>query len=395
MQNKAFIMINPIYKNILIADLVPYKKNSRVHSSEQVKQLCKSISEFGFTNPLLVDENKQIIAGHCRLLAAKEIGLSELPCIVLAHLSDAQKKALVIADNKLALNASWDLSLLHEEIEALQFEGFDISLTGFGIDELADLFPKETILGLCEDDEVPDAPEEPITKLGDLWLLGGHRLMCGDSTSIDAVDRLMGGVKADMVFTDPPYGVNEKTNRASSGRGKLAKNKDYDKVIGDESNDTAVDAINLCLSMNIKTMVFWGGNYYCHSLPELPSWIIWDKRAGVASDDNADCELAWTNTRKPARVFSHLWKGCIRASEKNESKVHPTQKPVLLAEWCFKEIDPKAKTVLDLFGGSGSTLIACEKTGRKCFMMELDPKYCDVIIKRYELFSGKKAILEN
>ncbi len=386
----------PVHQSTIrsISELRPFATNSRTHTEEQINEVVRSIQEFGFTNPVIIDDLDTIIAGHCRVLAAQKVGINSIPCIVLTGLTEQQRRAYVIADNKLALNAGWDLEILYSELKLLQDEGFDVGLTGFTDDEIQSLTPQVIGVGLTDDDAVPEVSEEPVAKVGDVWLLGEHRLMCGDSTSIDAVDMLMDGVKAGMVFTDPPYGVNEKTNRHSSGRAKLAKNQDFEKVLGDKNTNTAVGAFNLCFSMNIKTMVFWGANYYAHSLPELPSWIIWDKREGVKSDDNADCELAWTNTRKPARVFSHLWKGCIRASEKNESKVHPTQKPVVLAEWCFKELDPKGKTVLDLFGGSGSTLIACEKTGRKCFMMELDPKYCDVIIARWEQFTGKKAVLD-
>jgi len=218
-----------------------------------------------------------------------------------------------------------------------------------------------------------------------------HVLMCGDSTDKAQVDKLMNGEKADMCFTDPPYGVNERTNRKTSGRDKLAECQDFQPVIGDDSNQTAIDAYRLCESLNIKTQIFWGGNYYCNALPETSSWIVWDKRDGVASDDNADCELAWCNNKKPARVYRHLWKGCIRSSEKNETKVHPTQKPVVLAEWCFDNYGKNPKSVLDLFLGSGSTLIACEKTGRKCYGMEISEHYVSVVIKRWQEYTGKTA----
>ncbi len=381
------------YKALFVRDLIKYKSNSRTHSPEQIDKIVRSINEFGFTNPLLIDENNTIIAGHGRLDAAVKCGLDEVPCIIIDGLTDAQKAALVIADNKIALDAGWDLGILQEQFEFLKDSDYDLTLTGFGIEEICEIFPADDPEVFCGEDDVPDAVE-PVTVPGDLWMLGDHRLLCGDSTVATDVERLLDGCRVDMVFTDPPYGVNERTNRFSNGRGKLAKGKDFDKVIGDDSTQTAIDVINLCVGLNIEVLLFWGANYFAHALPEVSSWIIWDKRDGCSSDDNADCELAWTNTRKPARLFSHLWKGCIKASERQESRIHPTQKPIALAEWCISELNQKGNKVLDLFGGSGSTLIACEKLKRKCFMMELDPKYCDIIIQRYENYTGKKAIKE-
>lgn len=385
-----------MYKEISLNLIKKYTNNSRTHSDEQIQQVVNSIEEFGFTNPILVDDKNQIIAGHCRYEAAKILGLETVPCIELLHLTDDQKRAYVIADNKLALNAGWDFDILRAEFELLKIGEFDLGLTGFTPDELADIFPLDEVEAFCDEDSCPEVPEEPITQLGDVWLLGEHRLMCGDSTSIDAVDKLMDGVKADMVFTDPPYGINEETDRDFASRTRLAKGNKFNKIIGDDSIDTALAAYSICETLS-DIICYWGGNYYAHKIPASSCWIVWDKRCEEKQRDmNSDCELAYVKhpNKKSVRIFRHLWKGMIKESEQGQSRIHPTQKPIALAEWCLNELNQKGKTVLDLFGGSGSTLIACEKLKRKCFMMELSPAYCDVIIKRYEIFTGKKAIRE-
>ncbi|CAB4128433.1 DNA methylase N-4/N-6 [uncultured Caudovirales phage] len=380
----------------LLRDLNPFPKNSRTHSDAQIAQIAQSITEYGFTNPVLIDEDNTIVAGHGRVLAATKLGITELPCIILQGLSEAQRRAYVIADNKLALNAGWDIDILLSEIQLLKDDSFDIEMTGFSLDELDTLTPQVIAVGLIDDDAVPDAPSEPITKPGDVWLLGNHRLMCGDSTSIDEVDKLMNGIKSDMVFTDPPYGINEETDRDFASRTRLAKGNKFSKIIGDDSIDTALAAYSICETLS-DIICYWGGNYYAHKIPASACWLIWDKRIEEKQRDmNSDCEIAYVKhpTKKSVRIFRHLWKGMIKGSEHGEGRVHPTQKPIQLAEWCFNELNPKGKTVLDLFGGSGSTLIACEKTGRHCYMMELDPKYCDVIVKRWEQFTSKKAVLD-
>ena len=379
-----------------IAILRPFDQNSRTHSDHQIEQLCKSIHQFGFTNPVLIDENNTIIAGHCRVAAADIVGINEIPCVILKGLSDVEKAAYVIADNKLALNAGWDLDILHNQFDYLKSNDFNLELTGFSLEELCDLLPHEEIEVFCDEDHCPDVPEEPIAKFGDVWLLGEHRLMCGDSTSIDAVDKLMSGTKAHMVFTDPPYGINEETDRDFASRTRVAKGNKFSKIIGDDSIDTALAAYSICETLS-DIICYWGGNYYAHKIPPSACWLIWDKRVEEKQRDmNSDCEMAYVKhpTKESVRIFRHLWKGMIKGSEHGEGRVHPTQKPIALAEWCFNELNPKGETVLDLFGGSGSTLIACEKLKRKCYMMELDPKYCDVIVNRWEQFTGKKAVLD-
>jgi DNA modification methylase len=372
-----------------IEALIPYVNNSRTHSDEQVAQIAASVREFGWTNPILVDGQNGIIAGHGRLAAARKLGLAEVPVIVLDHLSDAQKKALVIADNKLASNAGWDDEMLRLELGDLQEMGFDATLTGFSTDELDALLNViEGTDGLTDEDDVPEAPEEPTTRLGDVWILGKHRLMCGDSTSIDAVERLMDGQKADMVFTDPPYGISIVGKKGNVGATNLAKAKVYSSILGDQTIDVAIESFQVIKTINAQVEIIWGGNYYANHLENSSCWIVWDKNN---TGNFADAELAWTNQKTAVRVFKHTWNGMIKESERNESRVHPTQKPVALAVWSFENYGKDLKIVLDLFGGSGSTLIACEKTARQCRMMELDPKYCDVIVKRWQEFTGKAA----
>jgi len=371
------------------ADLIPYANNSRTHSDAQVAQISASIKEFGFTNPIIIDVDNQIIAGHGRVMAASKLKLDEVPCVQVTGWSKAQKKAYVIADNKLALNAGWDDTLLKIELEDLKSMDFDLSLTGFDLDELSNMFPDETE-GLTDEDAVPELTDEPVSKEGDIWMLGNHRVMCGDSTDAGSVAILMDGQKADMVFTDPPYGIDEKGDR--SGRGGLAKSRKYKDFI-DDSVEYAVKAFNLCEDLNIPRQVWWGANYYCHSLPQSNNWFIWDKRVEEKQKDTqSDCEMAWVKSKwSSVRIFRHLWKGAMKDSERGQARVHPTQKPVELAIWAF-DYFRDVTSVLDLFGGSGSTLIACEKTNRKCFMMELDPHYVDVIIKRWQEFTGKEAV---
>lgn len=378
-----------------VKDLIPYARNTRTHSDEQVNQIVSSIKEFGFTNPVLIDEENMIIAGHGRVLAANKLKLKKIPTVSLTHLTEAQKRAYIIADNRLALNAGWDEDMLRVELQDLDSLDFDINLLGFDEREIDSLLSSVND-GLTDEDAVPELPEEPTTKLGDLWLLGEHRLLCGDSTSIDAVDKLMDGNKADMVFTDPPYGINEKGDRSKrKGKKSLSDGVKYNDF-NDDTIQYAIDAYNLCEGLNIPRQVWWGANYYCHSLPQSNNWFIWDKRVEEKQKDtNSDCEMAWVKSKYSSiRIFRHLWKGLMKDSERGLARVHPTQKPIALAEWAF-DYFKNVLIVLDLFGGSGSTLIACEKTNRHCRMMELDPKYCDVIIQRWEEFTGNKAELSD
>jgi len=362
-----------------IADLIPYARNSRTHNDAQVAQIAASIKEFGWTNPVLLDGENGIIAGHGRVLAAQKLGESEVPTIELSHMDDNQKRAYIIADNKLALNAGWDNEMLMLEVADLKDAGYDLGLTGFSLDELEALNP-EVIEGLTDEDSVPEIPEEPKTKKGDIYRLGNHRLMCGDSTFIDDIDKLMQGTYPDLVHTDPPYGMN-----AVSKSSVLKKNYKID-ILGDDTPDVAKDAFNLIYGLYPEAKhIWWGANYYCSVLPDSECWLVWDKNNGQS--DQTDCELAWANFRSVVRQFT-------QASEKT-NRVHPTQKPVALMEWIIKRFKLSANTIADYFGGSGSTLIAAEKNGIQSFIMEFDPRFCDVIVKRWEDFTGKKAELIN
>ena len=381
-------------KEVEVTALIPYAKNSRTHDDAQVAQIAASIKEFGWTNPILIDGDKGIIAGHGRLMAARKLKMDKVPVIELNGMTEAQKKAYVIADNRLALNAGWDNAMLSIELQDLEDEGFDLTLTGFDDKELDALLNViEGTDGLTDEDAIPETPIEPKTKLGDIYILGNHRLMCGDSTNIDAVEKLVDGVTIDLCYTDPPYGINEKGDRTARKTG-LAKNHNF-KDFKDDTIDYAVEAYQIVEGvLQVKRQVWWGANYYCHALPQSNNWFVWDKRVeDKMADTQSDCELAWVKSKwSSVRIFRHLWKGFNKDSERNQQRVHPTQKPVALAEWSF-DYFKEVSTVLDLFGGSGSTLMACEKTGRHCLMMEFEPHYCDVIVKRWEDFTGKQAIL--
>jgi DNA modification methylase len=376
-----------------VGDLTPYARNSRTHSDEQIAQIAASIKEFGWTNPILIDGEKGIIAGHGRLKAAMRLGLEEIPAIELSHLTEIQKKALIIADNKLALNAGWDNELLSLELEELELEGLDLSLTGFGEEEINALKPEVVNEGLTDEDAVPEPPPEPITKPGDIWILGKHRLMCGDSTSVDAVDKLMQGQKADMVFTDPPYGVDYKgiNNDERSGLEDLLRQAFANYLTACKSgascyvfhSDKCADIFHLVFRefFHFSSMIIWAKNSLTLSRTDYQS-------------QHEPCLYGWMNNGSHAfygdRKQVSVWK-----FDKERVVGHTTPKPVALIERAVHNSSKSDDIVIDLFGGSGSTLIACEKTGRYCRMMELDPKYCDVIVKRWEEFTGQKARLEN
>ena len=386
--------------------LIPYARNSRTHSDAQVAQIAASIKEFGFTNPVLIDETGSIIAGHGRVMASRKLALADVPCIRLSHLTAAQKRAYIIADNKLALNAGWDDEMLRLELSDLKGLDFNLDLTGFSTDEIDQLLTPEQVEGLTDEDAVPEIPVDPVTKLGDVWLLGKHRVMCGDSTSIDAVETLMDGVKADMVFTDPPYGISivsnskiegdkpfgSKANRGTVGVSNIVKANLYAPVAGDDSIDVAIEAIQVIQTLGAKVEIIWGGNYYASSLPNSSCWIVWDKQN---TGNFADCELAWTNQKTAVRKFEHMWNGMVKASEHGQKRVHPTQKPVALAAWCLEQYGAECKSVIDLFGGSGFTLIACEQKNKTGYIMELSASYVDIIVQRWQEFTGQTATLES
>jgi DNA modification methylase len=370
-----------------VGDLTPYARNSRTHSDAQVAQIAASIKEFGWTNPILVDGEKGLIAGHGRLAAARKLGLEEVPVIELSHLSPTQKKALIIADNKLALNAGWDEEMLAVEFEELELEGFDLDLLGFDEAERNAIKPK-VVEGLTDEDAVPEPPEEPITKPGDIWILGKHRLMCGDSTSVDAVNKLMNGDKADMVFTDPPYNIDYQ-----GVKDKREKIKN-DKMPDNEFVDFLTESL-----MGCETMYVCCSWHYSHLFRDAMIRIARKPKAMIVWDKVNPAQHLDKYFKQHEIIFYYgdyggqkTLRGDVWTLKRQRNTVHPTMKPVELIEIALQDNASKM-VVYDGFGGSGSTLIACEKTGRSCRMMELDPKYCDVIVKRWEEFTGKKAEL--
>ena len=387
--------------------LIPYARNSRTHSDEQIAQIMASIKEFGFTNPVLVDEGGGIIAGHGRTVAAQRLQMKTVPCIRLTHLTPAQKKAYVIADNKLALNAGWDDEMLKVELGELREEDFDLSLTGFSDEELEKLLAQAVTDGLVDEDQVPEVPEEPKTKLGDIYKLGRHRLMCGDSTSIDAVERLMDGYKADLLHTDPPYNVDY-DNAARPKPGKAFGKIQNDTMDGQsfyEFLKSALTAAYTVLKQDSSVYVWHASAEQINFTQALvdsgfsyTQQIIWKKPMllgrGRYQWAHEPCLFGvkgspyFTDDRKKTTVWD------FGGYDKSKN-VHPTQKPIFIPEEAINNSSKQGSNVLDLFGGSGSTMIACEKLGRTNFTMELDPKYCDVIVKRWEDFTGQKAELVN
>jgi len=367
-------------------DIFPYHNNPKTHPTEQIDKLCSSIKNYGFTVPLVIDADNEIIAGHGRYKAAQKLGLKELPVIRRDDLTDAEAKALRIADNKVA-ESEWDMEMLEVEFEAIEDE-----FTGFELDELD--FQTEEVE---EDDfaEEVDEEREPITKLGDVIELGRHRLVCGDSTSEDDVEKLMNGNKADMVFTDPPYGMNAVADDGTLGGGSGKYKKEYKKIKGD---DKEFD-VTFLLKYGCPKII-WGGNFFAHKLPRGTHWIVWDKRGsemegGSSAGTQSDCELAWTDLkRNSVKKYKHVWAGWFREGEQDlelRTKVHPTQKPVGMLGSILKDYTKNNWLILDLFGGSGSTLIAAEQLNRQCYMMELDEHYCDVIIRRYINYKQDKG----
>jgi DNA modification methylase len=370
-----------------VETLIPYAKNARTHSDEQVAQIAGSIKEFGFNNPVLVDKDNSVIAGHGRLMAARKLGMDKVPVVQLGHMTEAQRKAYVLADNRIALNSGWDTGMLSLELQDLK-DDIDLSLLGFDPDELdALLNPIEETEGLTDEDAVPDVPDEPKTKLGDIYILGNHRLMCGDSTSITDVEKLMDGNPVDLIFTDPPYNV---AFNGRSGKHDVIKNdnlseSDFETFIG--------EVCNTIKAIDPKAYYIWcNWNFYgiLQGKLDYKTCIVWAKNVfGMGNGYRHQHEFCLFNGKidEVIKNESDLWE-----VKKDRNYVHPTQKPVALSVRAFGN-HIKLLNVLDLFGGSGSTLIGAEQTGRKAYVMELDPKYCDVIVQRWEEFTGKKAVL--
>lgn len=385
--------------------LIAYAKNSRLHSDEQVEKIAKSISEFGFLNPIIIDDDNGIIAGHGRVMAAKKLKIEQLPVVKAKHLSDAQKQAYIIADNRLALDASWDNEILTSELQDLQLQDFNIDLLGFDDLELGELnisMHEMDSEGLTDEDDVPEIPDEQVSVLGDIWRLGNHRLMCGDSTSVDAVDKLMDGNEADMVFTDPPYGMFLDANYDAmfeSDKSHRKTGKRFMKVAGDH-DDFKPEFINTIFKAfdYVDEIFIWGADYFSELIPNRKegSWVVWDKRTNQEMDKvtGNTFELCWSKKKHKRLIARILWSGYhgMYKDGWKKKRVHPTQKPVELVKWFFDNWSKPKDSVVDLFGGSGSTLIACQQTNRIAYLMELDEKYVDVIIKRWQEFTGKQAV---
>jgi hypothetical protein len=326
---------------------------------------------------VLVSPNGGVIAGHGRLLAARQLGMVNVPVIVAEGWSEAKTRAYVLADNQLALQAGWDSELLALELGELGELGFDLDLTGFAADEIAALTPGGTE-GLTDPDEIPEPPAEPTTKPGDLWLLGEHRVLCGDSTKADDVERLMGGEKAESVVTDPPYGIGplmQGGTWAKKAAAHLSAMREWDAT-------TSQQFFDMVVSLGVPSVV-WGGNYFI--TPASRCWLAWDKPEFPTM---SSVELAWTNIDKNAKRIE-----CPRTHQADGAKEHATQKPVRVMAWALEFVP--AGLVYDPFLGSGTTLIAAEQLGRKCYGMEISPVYCDVIVKRWEQFTGKQATRES
>lgn len=395
------------YKNILVCDLIKYKSNSRTHSPEQINKIARSIQEFGFTNPLLVDENNVIIAGHGRLDAALQLGINELPCIVISNLSEEQKAALVIADNKIALDAGWDVNNLLNQFEFLKQFDYDLTLTGFDLDELCEIFPEEVSEVFCDDDDVPETPIEPITKLGDLWLLGNHRLLCGDSTNVTDVLRLLNEQHPNTMITDPPYGVKYEASWRAEAKGRKKTEREENSNL---QNDDRADWYDAYVLFPGAVAYVWHASAFTDVVMdglkragfEIKQQIIWNKNVHALSrsDYHWKHEPAWYAVKKGAdrnwkggRTQMTVWdvKSIINEDDKT---AHPTQKPIELYLRSIMHHTNEGEYVYDPFGGSGTLVIACEKSKRRALTMELDPKYCDVIVQRWENYTGKKAIRE-
>jgi DNA modification methylase len=388
-----------------IDQLRPYERNPRTHSDEQVDQIAASMVEFGWTNPVLVDEQGGILAGHGRLLAARKLGLAEVPVIRFEHLSEAQKRAYLIADNQLTLNSAWDDELLAAELAWLRDERFDLDLIGFDASEL------ERLLALADgesesddaEDEVPEPPEDPVSKPGDLWVLGNHRLLCGDATVLADVEQVLDGQLADMTFCDPPYNVDYANTPKDKLRGKH-------RPIMNDNLGGGFEAFLYDACVNILS-VTKGAVYVCMSSSELDTlqrafraaggkwstFVIWAKNTFTLgrADYQRQYEPILYGWKEGAE---HYWCGARDQGDvwyfdkpvKND--LHPTMKPVALVERAMRNSSKSRDIVLDPFGGSGSTLIACEKSGRQARLIELDPKYVDTIILRWQEFSGGTAV---
>lgn len=393
----------PPYKIAKVSDLIPYARNARTHSDEQVAQIAASIREFGFTNPVITDGKNGIIAGHGRVLAARKLGLSDVPTVELSALTEAQKRAYIIADNKLALNAGWDFQLLGVEFEELQALNYDLGLTGFSPEEIGKVLAK-TNAGLTDPDDAPAEQEKVVTELGEVWLLGKHRIVCGDSTKADDVAKALNGVSPHLMVTDPPYGVEYDASwRTEAG---LQKTGAHGKVENDDRADwreawalfpgdvayvwhADKNGVGVGVAVSLEAVGF-----------TIRNQIVWAKSQLVISrgDYHPQHEPCWYAVRKGAvghyvgdRKQTTLWQ--IDKPRKSETG-HSTQKPIECMKRPIENNSSPGQAVYEPFSGSGTTIIAAEMTGRSCHAIELNPAYVDIAVRRWEAFTGLDAMLE-
>lgn len=383
--------------------LVPYDKNARTHSAEQVEILKMSIERFGFINPIIVDADNRIIAGHGRLMAAKELLLKRVPVLRAEGLTDDEIRAYTIADNQIALRADWDENLLRAEINDLKDDFDFVDTIGFEHEFLESLFDDdgaEEESGDRDEDDIDVPIAKPVTRNGDVWIIGDHRLMCGSCTIEEDVKKLLDSTTPDLVFADPPYGIDAvqgdtvggtKGFGSVGGKGKIKANK-YVPIAGDNDISTARNFFSLSAALKMKNFLIWGGNYFTGFLPPSKGWAVWDKKGRAWDDNFSDFEMAWTSFDVPAKIFTHVWMGMVQSGER-EKRVHPTQKPIALCSKMIEFYSPKGKSVYDGFGGSGSTMAASQRIGRASFLMELEPLYCDIIIRRMRELFGLEATL--
>lgn len=384
---------------VALSSLKPYERNAKLHPTEQIERLKESIREFGFISPCLIDSENNIIAGHGRVEAAKALGMESVPCVYVEGLTDAQRRAYILADNRLTELGGWDMDIVFDELNELDSLGFDVELTGFEM-------PEEVTEVIEDDFDEDSVPEEPRCNLGDLWQLGDHRLICGDSTDASVIDKLMDGQKADMVFTDPPYLMGFEGNVHGDGsksfNAKFGSIKN-DKMSRKDGDDFILGIFNIiknyCIGSYYVCFYRLGLDYIFRALDRLnnkyKALIIWDKGNHTLSNSDYMSKYepivyGWFNEHNfyGDRSNFDIWN--VPRTKKND--LHPTMKPVELVAKAVLNSSNTNNIVLDAFGGSGSTLIACEQLNRKCFMCELDPHYCDVIIDRWEQYTGKKAV---
>lgn len=409
---------------IKLSELHSAKRNARTHSKRQIKQIADSIRCFGFTNPVLIDDKNQIVAGHGRVAAAQSLGIPEIPCLRLGDMTDLDKRAYIIADNKLALNAGWDMEILAGELEGLTDLGFDVALTGFELPEI-DMVIEQAAQASPDtvepEDVCPEPASQPITRSGDRWIMGRHVLLCGDAKEPGIVDALMGGTRADMIFTDPPYNVKIEGHVSGLGR---TRHREFQEAAGEMSCDQFTQFLSHTLSAAAKACRDGAIAYVCMdwrhltevlaagkvAFSELKNLCVWAKtNGGMGTFYRSQHEMvlvfkagtaAHTNTfglGDKGRYRTNLWTyagvNTFKSDRMDELASHPTVKPVTLVADAIRDVSHRGEVVLDIFGGSGTTMIAAEKTGRRAMLLELDPLYCDVIIRRWQKLTGKYARL--